>query len=150
MRQIIVISSFLLGFTFGALAQQNNSSLHKDPLRELMQSGDRHIHLEADSLLLANYYKLLAKNEKSSGIPGFRIRIYSESGLGAKDKQQRVRARFLSLFPDTDAYYRYDAPFFKVYVGDCRTRSEALKLYEQVRVEFKNPIIVEDNIHLKK
>ena len=86
------------------------------------EEGGDPIQITVDSLLKANYYKFMVENKKESGIPGFRIRIYSESGLGAKEKQQRVRARFLSMHPDIDAYYRYDEPFFKVYVGDCRTK----------------------------
>jgi len=109
--------------------------------------GDQ-VTLEVDSMLVANYNKLIARNMKSSGIPGYRIRIYSGSGIGAKKEQQQVRARFLSLYPDLDAYNRYDEPFFKVYVGDCRTRSEALKLNDRIRRNFPNPFIVPDIIHL--
>jgi len=105
------------------------------------------VHLDVDSLLVANYYKFVASNMKVSGIPGYRIRIYSESGLGAREEQQRVRARFLSLYPGIDAYNRYDEPFFKVYIGDCRTKSEALILYDEVKENFSNPIIVEDYIN---
>ncbi len=105
--------------------------------------------IEIDSLLEANYYKLMVFNSKVRGVPGYRIRIFSESGVGAKEQQQRVRASFLSEFPEIDAYYRYDEPYFKVYVGDCRTRSEALKLYDLIKKEFPNPIIREDYINIK-
>jgi len=98
--------------------------------------------------MVSNYNKLIAKNMQSSGIPGYRIRIYSESGLGAKKEQQQVRARFLSLYPGLDAYNRYDEPFFKVYVGDCRTISDALKLQDKIRKAFPNSIIREDYIIL--
>lgn len=107
------------------------------------------VTIQADSLLVANYYKYLSTNRKVQGVPGYRIRIYSGSGIGAKEEQQRVRARFLSLYPDIDAYYQYDEPFFKVYVGDCRTRSEALILYDRVKRNFPNPILREDYINLK-
>lgn len=121
-----------------------------DILTRLMnEEPDSRVSIRADSLLVANYYKFLTSNMKVRGVPGFRIRIYSESGIGAKEEQQRVRAKFLSLFPEIDAYYRYDEPFFKVYVGDCRTRSEALKLYDRVKKSFPNPILVEDYINIK-
>lgn len=123
---------------------------NEDILTRLMDGGsDDHITIRADSLLVANYYKFLTSNSKIRGVAGYRIRIYSESGIGAKEEQQRVRARFLSYFPDIDAYYRYDEPYFKVYVGDCRTKSEALKLYDRVKKHFPNPILVEDYINLK-
>ena len=91
--------------------------------------------------------KLIAENSRIKGIPGYRIRIFSESGLGAKEQQQQMRARFLSEFPGIDAYHKYDEPFFKVYVGDCRTKSEVLKLYDEIKDKFPNPIIVPDYIN---
>jgi hypothetical protein len=106
--------------------------------------------METDSLLVANYYKLLEKNKTVTGVPGYRIRIFSGSGLGAKEEQQRVRARFLSLYPDVDAYHVYDEPYFKVYVGDCRTESEAIKLYDRIKGDFPDLFLVPDYINLKK
>jgi hypothetical protein len=132
------------------MAQGGQSSRQEDLLKTLQEgeSGDR-FTLEVDSLLVSNYAKMIAKNMRSSGIPGYRIRIYSESGIGAKKEQQQVRARFLSLFPGMDAYNRYDEPFFKVYVGDCRTKSDALKLNDRIKRDFPNPIVVLDYINLK-
>ena len=125
-------------------------SQQTDLFNQLQKAGgEGQVRITADSLLVENYYKLLTQNSKVSGVPGYRIRIFSESGIGAKEEQQRIRARFLSLFPDVDAYYRYDEPYFKVYVGDCRTKSEALKLYDRVEKDFANPILVEDYIHIK-
>jgi hypothetical protein len=111
------------------------------------EEGNDRVKLELDSLLVANYYKLLAENREITGIPGYRIRIYSESGLGAREEQQRIRAKFLSYYAGVDAYNRYDEPFFKVYVGDCRTESEALKLRDLIADDFPNPIIVPDYIN---
>ncbi len=111
------------------MGQRGQSGSSGDLLKILQEQGPGdQVTLELDSLILDNYNKLIAQNMKSSGVPGFRIRIYSGSGVGAKEEQQQVRARFLSLYRGLDAYNRYDEPYFKVYVGDCRTRSEALKL----------------------
>lgn len=137
-------------FIFTGTVLQAQSGSHADLLERLQDEGESdRVRIEADSLLVANYYKLLVKNSKVTGVPGYRIRIYSESGLGAKEEQQRVRAKFLSLYPDTDAYYRYDEPDFKVYVGDCRTRSEALKLYDRIKKNFPNLFLREDYINIQ-
>jgi hypothetical protein len=132
------------------LAQGGPVSGKEDLLQFLEEEGPRdRVNIEVDSLLVANYNKLITRNMQTSGIPGYRIRIFSESGLGAKQAQQHVRARFLSLYPGLDAYNEYDEPFFKVYVGDCRTKSEALKLQDMIRKDFPNSIIREDFIQLK-
>jgi len=148
----IKISITLLGFCLlwmGALLQAQSGD-SEDVLKRMKEGGDRkQISIETDSLLEANYYKLMVSNSKIKGVPGFRIRIFSESGIGAKEKQQRVRAKFLSSFPDIDAYYRYDEPYFKVYVGDCRTLSEALKLLDQIKNKFPNSFWVPDYINIQ-
>lgn len=132
------------------MAQGGQSGAHGDVLETLLEggSGDR-VKIEVDSLLVANYNKLISRNMKSSGIPGYRIRIYSGSGIGAKEEQQKARARFLSLYRGLDAYNQYDEPFFKVYVGDCRTRSEALKLNDMIKKDFPDPFIVPGYINIK-
>jgi len=131
-------------------AQGGQNNTQEDILKILLEEGpgDR-VEIEVDSMLVANYNKLIFKNMQSSGIPGYRIRIYSKSGIGAKQEQQQVRARFLSLYLGIDAYNRYDEPYFKIYVGDCRTRSDALRIHDRIRREFPNSIITEEYINLK-
>jgi len=148
-RSLIFIVCFSFSLTL-VMAQGGQTGTQGDVLKTLLEGGsDDRVTVEVDSQLVSNYNKLIAKNMKSSGIPGYRIRIFSESGVGAKKDQQQVRARFLSLYPGLDAYNRYDEPFFKVYVGDCRTKSEALKLNDIIKKDFPNPIIVPDFINLK-
>ena len=40
-------------------------------------------------------------------------------------KDQKVK--FLSKYPEHEVHIKYDAPNFKVRVGDFRTKNEALK-----------------------
>jgi len=143
-------SSFLIAcFLLTCTLSWGQAGSGGDLLQKLEEDEQEQIAIKLDSLLEVNYYKLLLKNSKIHGVPGFRILIYSESGIGAKEHQQRVRARFLSDFPGVDAYYRYDEPYFKVYVGDCRTRSEALKLFDMIKKKFPNSILREDNINIQ-
>jgi hypothetical protein len=145
MRYLPLIIIWLLS----TAALQAQSRSNADLLQSFREDDSGQVRMYADSLLVDNYYKLRIQNAKITGVPGYRIRIFSESGIGAKEEQRRIRASFLSLYPDTDAYYKYDEPYFKVYVGDCRTRSEALKLYDQIKKDFPNPILVEDYINIQ-
>ena len=146
----LLIGGMLFFFSLISGQSRAGSGSEQDVLTRLMdQEQSNQIRLSADSLLIVNYYKLITQNKKKAGIPGYRILIYSDSGIGAKEEQQRVRARFLSLFPELDAYYHYDEPFFKVYVGDFRTESEAWKLFDQIKKNFPNSILREDQIKIK-
>ena len=149
-RYLLFVVCFILAGVQVYGQSGRNASSNRDILSQLQDDKDtEQISIQADSLIVANYYKFMVQNSKKRGVPGYRIRIYSGSGLGAKEEQQRVRAKFISLFPGTDAYHRYDEPFFKVYVGDCRTKSEALKLYDEVKKSFPSPFIVPDYINIK-
>jgi len=149
-RSLLFFLALFLSFSL-LNAQGGRSGSSGDLLKTLLEEGPGdQVTLELDSLLLSNYNKVIARNMKSSGVPGYRIRIYSGSGVGAKEEQQQVRARFLSLYRGLDAYNRYDEPYFKVFVGDCRTRSEALKLHDRIKKDFPDSFIRDDFINLKR
>ena len=150
MRTLFLIVCLMITGVLVQGQSRRTTSSGGDILMQLQDDEvDDQVTIEVDSLLVANYYKLATRNSKYSGVPGYRIRIFAESGLGAKEEQQRVRAKFISHYPGIDAYHAYDEPFFKVYVGDCRTKSEALKLHDRISKNFPNSFILPDNINLK-
>ena len=44
------------------------------------------------------------------------------------------------------AYRSYANPYFKVTVGDFRTKSEAMALLERIKYEFPSAFVVKENI----
>lgn len=106
---------------------------------ERFEQGKIDIYL--DEGIEENYFKHLISNSQKPEVLGYRIRIFSGSGHDAKSRASESRARFLSSFPEVGAYLSYDAPDYKVYVGDCRTRSEVLELFDRIKSEFPNAFI---------
>lgn len=86
---------------------------------------------------------------KLKGIGGFRIRIFSGSGPNAKSEFEETKALFISYY-DIPLYERWDSPFYKIYVGDFRTRSEAMKLLNQIEIRFPDAFIVQTKIFFPK
>lgn len=138
----------LLFCSLAVTAQESGGSSPKgDALGRLQQrelSGQVTIFL--DSLLLENYHKHLVQNRKEGGIDGYKIRIFSDNGMGAKEAQKRVHARFLSLFPEIQIDPRYEGSYYKIYVGNFRTKRDALKAMEKISKRFPDAFIVEDQI----
>ena len=61
------------------MAQGGQTGTQGDLLKTLLEGeSDDRLTVEVDSQLVSNYNKLIAKNMKSSGIPGYRIRIFSD------------------------------------------------------------------------
>lgn len=90
--------------------------------------------------------KQVWEESKYKGISGYRIRIFSDSGPDAKLEFEETKARFISSF-DTPIHERFDYPFYKIYVGDFRTRSEAMKFLVQIERKFPDAFIVESKIN---
>lgn len=86
-------------------------------------------------------------NKEREGMQGYRIRIFSESGQGARNRATTVRANFFNKYPEIETYLDYDPPNFKVYVGDFRNRSEALKMLRKISRDYPYSFIVSDRIN---
>lgn len=85
---------------------------------------------------------------RNNGPEGFRIQIYSSSARNAREESARIRALFISSFPDIPSYFKFDAPgYYKIRVGDFRTRTEGTKYLMMIRKEFSNAHFVPDIIN---
>ena len=78
---------------------------------------------------------------KRNGMPGYRIQIYFGSGRTARNDAYEAKANFLTKFSDIQAYVLYQSPFYKVRVGDFRSKREAYDLLLKVQRTFPNAYI---------
>lgn len=85
-------------------------------------------------------------NRKKGGMNGYRIQIFFGSGRTARADANETKAKFLSHFPDAKAHILYQSPFYKVRVGDFRTKNETLKFYRRIQRIFPNAYIIPDII----
>jgi hypothetical protein len=82
------------------------------------------------------------------GMEGFRIQIYSSSNRNAREESNKVRAAFISKFPGIVSHLLFAEPgYFKIRVGDFRTKTEATKLFLIISKEFPDAYIVPDIIN---
>lgn len=91
--------------------------------------------------------RIYTANEENPKIDGYRIQIYSGSN---RTIANQVKAAFLTEYRVERAYLIYNQPYFKVRVGNFRSKTEALKLYTALRADekFKAVLIVADEIDL--
>ena len=82
----------------------------------------------------------------SRTLGGYRIRIFFDNKQTARVESEETLKKFESLFHDVVAYRTYANPYFKVTVGDFRTRSEAMKHLERIKREFPSAFVVKENI----
>ncbi len=143
MKRLLFCAVFLIGFWNIMYPQNPSSSTSADLLSRLNQSSFQSgVTLHLDQGIEENYFKHLAYNKRNPDFPGLRIRIYRGSGTGAFDEASRIRANFTSRYEDVSAYLKFDTPDFVVYVGDCRTWSEALKLFYRIEKDYPFSYVV--------
>jgi hypothetical protein len=90
--------------------------------------------------------KHLRANEDRPAIEGYRVQIFFESGNFSKKMAREVREKFLINHPDMKAYILFQEPYYKVRVGDFRSRLEAEKALSELSGEYPNAFIVKDQI----
>ena len=82
-----------------------------------------------DSLILKNN----TIQQKKDGVLGWRIQLKFKS---TKEEIQKTRAEFMKIYPEIPTYLTYESPYYRICVGNFRTKNEALKLNNFIRKNF--------------
>ena len=113
--------------------------------RPTMQQGYVQIFQDSRIGRLLEAYRA---DHDPAAIPGFRIRIFSAAGNTARQQAQAAMQAFASAYPGVVPYLSYDEPYFKIYVGDFRTKSEALRFQKRIAGKYPNAFISADYIRV--
>ena len=107
---------------------------------------DSSLSIKRDERLDSLVMRHIRVNEMKDGFEGYRLQLYSGSGTTARQEANTMRAEFLTKYPDIPAYVVYQAPNFKVRVGDYRTELEAIWLQRELEYKFPGGFVVKDLI----
>lgn len=90
--------------------------------------------------------KHIAVNSTNSGLKGFRIQIYFNSGYNSREEALRIKNEFETNYPNAKAYLTHQSPFFRLRVGNFRTRADAMRFEKEIKLIYRGCWIVEDKI----
>ncbi len=91
----------------------------------------------------------ILQNKKFPVMPGFRIQIFKESGNTALDEALAVREQFEKKY-NLPAYITFNEPYYRVRVGDFRTRLEAIRFLEKIKRTYPLAWDIKDDIQIPK
>ena len=83
----------------------------------------------------------------SRTLTGYRVRIFFDNSQNARGASETALNSFREMHPAVPAYRSYQNPFFKVAVGDFRTKSEAMEFLQKVKGTFPASFVVKEQIH---
>lgn len=129
-REIITIIVFSL-ITITVQAQYGysaKSAIHTDP--RIDQLVDLHI----------------TYNEEFPLIDGYRIQLKMSSGNAALDELNDIKTKFEEKYPETKSYIIFREPYYRLRVGDFRTRLEAVAFLDRIKRDYPHAWVIKDKI----
>jgi len=128
MKRIIFLFILFIGLLEFANAQSNKS-----------------IIISQSPIINQLIEKRTANNLRDQTTDGYRVQLFSGTNRG---EAQIEKSKAEILFEDQTVHLIYNQPYFKVRVGDYRTKLEAIRMQELLKEHFENMFIVKDNISL--
>ena len=78
---------------------------------------------------------------------GYRIRLFFDNKQTARVESEELEKAFQEQFPQIPTYRSYTNPFFKVVVGDYRTKSDAIRELKNILPYYPKAIVVKESIY---
>lgn len=116
---------------------------HVMPLKARGDKADVEIYQSQE---IANSLRKQVQANSKRAINGYRVRIFFDNRQTARSESEETLKRFESMYHDIKAYRTYVNPYFKVTVGDFRTKSEAMELLSRIKRDFPSAFVVKENI----
>ena len=82
----------------------------------------------------------------SKQINGYRVRIFFDNSRNARGVSEQVAGQFSALYPLVAVYREYENPYFKVTVGNFRTKADATRFLNAIKGQFPSGFIVRERI----
>lgn len=99
--------------------------------------------INEDTLITELRERYIEYNGKKEYIDGYRIQI---TYTNVRDEVYQGKAAMYRQFPELTSYVEYEQPYYKLRLGDFKTRLEATYYLQQVIPLYPGSFIVKDKI----
>jgi len=107
------------------------------------QNLDNKLNIKYESGLEILISKSMEIKKNKDGILGWRIQLAFKS---TKEEIKKTRRKFIKLYPSIPCYLTYNAPYYRICIGNFRTKLEALKIKKFIREDYIEAYPVQKNI----
>ena len=114
------------------LSAQENSDVKAANIFETLTAVDSTTHATV-TIHQDKRIEALLLNKKSLTVSGFRVQVFSSNiQRTAKNNAFAIEKQIQEVFPNQPVYVNYTSPFWKVRVGDFKTKAEAQTFRNQL------------------
>lgn len=131
-----IIASFLLLASFSLYAQNDTNSVvvHKDPRLDLLVKKQIDINEETT-------------RDTRRNMQGYRILVINSND---RNKVFAAKAKIYQSYPELKPYLLYQPPFYKLKVGNFKTKEEAEEYRKELARQFTTGLyVIKDIIEVK-
>ena len=165
MKKAIIIILALAAASFAAVAQNTTAVDSTYANRAMVDStlvgkdifnvlGDKNSTTTREGKVVIDQTDAVAKamashisRNASRSKTGYRIRIFFDNKQDARVKSEKVAASFKAQHPGIAVYRAYENPYFKVTVGDFRSKEDARKFLNSIKGSYPSGFIVRERIN---
>lgn len=137
MNRFLTVFFFLSVALSVSLKAQQNTII--DDL-EISSGSQGIVSVESDPAITALLGTPIDKGKEASDfmkISGFRIQVFMGSNPRSAKQEAHTKETLLNeKFPELASYVKYDAPNWKLYVGDFLTKDEAMVFRQKIQKAF--------------
>lgn len=165
MKQLFLITILILAALTSGFSQEKDLKLYSPSNGEdsvsvlkkdtVVKTGfdlnfvnkDGVVNVSGDSRLnsLSEYQGTPQNGQNVVKMAGYRLQIFYDQ---EKSTVNQKKADYLARYNEKPAYINYKAPNFRLRVGDFRTRLQAESFMNEIKVDWPDAIVVEDDIEL--
>ena len=100
---------------------------------------------QIEEAVLGSIYRNVYKKSK-----GFRVRIFFDNNKTARDRSATVARTFKTMYPNVSVYRVFEDLYFKVAVGDFRTKTEAMRFLQEMNRSYPSAFIISEPVNLRR
>ena len=102
------------------------------------------INEEEINTLVRKYENIL---KARNGAEGWRVQLMFKA---KKEEITQLKIAFIKLYPEIPSYLKYETPYYRIRVGNCRTKLEAIKIKHQISKHFPSAYPVPEIINFSQ
>lgn len=87
-------------------------------------------------------------NSHYNSIEGYRIQIFKGSGNNALENAENIIDEFSEKHEETTAYISFMEPYYRIRIGDYRTRLDALNFLRKIKNTYPSAFVIQNEIEL--
>ncbi len=133
----LLLAAVFCWLAFSATAQTDSTSsivIHKDPRLDLLVKKQAQINE-------------VTTRDARRNIAGYRLQVINTSDRNAAIS---AKTKIYQLYPELKSYLLYQAPYFRLRVGNFKDKDEAEEYRKLLSKEFPNSVfLVRDTIEIK-